>query len=204
MHNLDHNVDLSVFKLHLNSLKRESVTVKTSCPTLNSYLEKFDFSSSVTEFGAPSGGFGRVIPAIIMNSFDRNVLWLTDKEECDLYPSFFNSIGVKLDRFLFVNSKKCLSTFRMAVLENAADLILMDTEAFVSKSDMNSFSSFARKNNCTYMILRPYYITNKNGNPFSKYRFNCFYNLRSDQFKISCLKGFQKKNLFVNRGDLYR
>ncbi len=197
------NTNLKTFKSTEQLQSLRPLKFNSGFTKLDKYLELLDFQSSTVEFGAPYGAFSRIIPSLFIKAFDRNTLWISQNTDSDFYPKFFGSLGIKIKSLYFTNELKCSNTIKTAVLENAFNLIVIDTKEFLSKSDLNFLFSNSRKNKSTYLLLRPYYLSNLNGNPFAKFRFNSFFSLKSNEITFKTIKGGPKTNLNFNINELY-
>lgn len=177
--------------------------ISTPLNRLNNYFKDLNLYSSVIEWGAPSGRLSRLIPLLILGSTQEKVLWFCDEMQEKFYANALNSLSINSSNFYFICEKDVQRSLRAAVNEDSCKILVIDTKTFISKSDLNFLSTKSRLNQSTYFLMRHFFLSNKNGNPFVKYRINSSYDLRSDCFKVNCIKGLSKKSLVLKRDEVF-
>ncbi len=147
---------------------------------------------SLSEWGAPLGQLGRLIPALLIKQLASPCLWIRDNRNYEVYPSFWRDLGLDLKQVFFLYDDDPLKNLRQAFKSSEFKILVLDIERFITPANMNFLAKYSREEKVTCLLIRKYFLSPKNGNPFSKHRFNCSYSLRRNQIQISTVKGHQQ------------
>lgn len=151
----------------------------------------------LTEWGAPLGQLGRLIPAVIIKNLAKPCLWVRDSQDFEVYPSFWRDLGINLKEVFFLYDEDPLKNLRIPLKSSEFEVIVLDLNRFITPANMNFLAHYCRRQKVTCFLLRKYFLSPKNGNPFCRHRFNCSYSLQRDQIQITAIKG-QHKPLWLS------
>lgn len=194
---------LSHLTFDLPECRPESKPLDTGIKRLNSFLDGFPLNYGVIEFGCPHGSFGRVIPALIARSLGNSCLWAYDDCDLNVYPNSWADIGFDLSRVSFIRDMKPIKCLKPVFNKKVHDVIVLDSKEFIRPSDLRYLANTARRQNVFFILLRNFYLSNKNGNPFCKYRINSSFDLSKKSFKLILIKGSNKKFLSLSMQEVY-
>ncbi len=172
--------------------------MQTPVTKLNEFLKPFDFKSQFTEWGVPSGSIARLLPAMIAKALKQECLWISDMDQAQIYPNSWTGLGFNLNNLHFLHENEPLSSIRTVINENTFSFLIIDTKQRLQTSDLHFFSLTARKYGTSIFLFRPFYLSNKNGNPFCHQRLNSSYSIPRKRFQLSVIKGAPKKSLHLN------
>lgn len=171
-----------------------ALSAHTPIAKLNHYLATFHFGGGLCEWGTPMGSLSRLLPAVVAQSFALPCLWITDNPHF-FYPNAWLGLGFDLHQIHFIKEDKPLESVRTASREKIFKLMVIDIQQFVETSDLHFLARTAAKNGATYFLLRNFFLSNKNGNPYSRYRFNASFSFPKDAFTLSVVKGRRHQSL---------
>ena len=167
----------------------------------NAYLDRFfrgiNLQGTLSEWGAPAGQMGRLIPCLVVKAFASKCLWVSSYEKSKIYPPYWHHLGVDMSKVYFLSEEKPLKDLRFALREAKFKVIVIDIDKYVSASDMNFLARLCSKNNLSILLLRKYFLSSKNGNPFSRVRLNCSYSLKTNALSINLIKGLRTKRTTI-------
>ncbi len=192
------NKDLSDFqklKEHFQtpSKLRSHHQFRTGITRLDSFLSPVNSEASLIEWGCPHGSLGRFIITSIIASTEGNCLWLFDQSQLCVYPNSWKDMGLDLDRINFINTNKPLKNLKPVFLESTYKSIVIDSCEFLSKADLQFLYQKSKEHKLSLFLIRHYFLSNRNGNPFFKYRLNASFSLKDDSFKLNFIKGQNRK-----------
>jgi hypothetical protein len=145
----------------------------------------------VVEWGAPHGAWGRVAPARVIQSLGQPFLWILDRADLQVNAAFWESLGFDLQRSHFICEIESLRTFKMVLQEGVYGVVVLDTKKNLRSGDWSFVSQIARQKKVMPFVIRPFYLTPRNGNPFAKHRWNSFYSFEEHSLRLKCVKGLK-------------
>ncbi len=181
-------------KKELNAKELESP--QTPLASLNAFLKAQSFKHQLSEWGTPHGSFSKLLPSLIAASLQKEVLWLSDQQDSLIYPQAWRELHFDLNQIYFLREKRVLRSLRTLIREESFSFIMIDSHHFFSKSDLHFLSQSARSQRMTLFLFRPYFLSAKKGNPFCRLRLNSSYELSSQKFHLSFIKGGERKRHF--------
>ncbi len=182
-----------------NRLPQSSWTaLQTPLTRLNEFLRPLNFSGHFTEWGTPSGSIARLLPAMVAKALNQEALWISDIEKAQLYPNSWTGLGFNLNNLHFLHEEEPLQSLRTVISENTFPFLIIDSKQRLQASDLHFLQRTCRKNGTTVFLFRPFYLSNKNGNPFSCQRINSSYSIHKQSFQISIIKGAPRRSLHLS------
>lgn len=175
--------------------QRRSEGLKTPLKKLNLFLASLSFQGRLTEWGVPSGSIARLLPAMVAKAMGQECLWISDQEKALLYPNSWTGLGFDLNNLHFLHEESPLQSLRTVVSENSFPFLIIDCRQRLKTSDLHFLSRHAREQGTSIFLFRPFYLSNKNGNPFSNQRLNSSYSISRKSFQLSIIKGCPRRSL---------
>ena len=169
--------------------------IQTPIKSLNPFLEKLNWAGAVVEWGVPQGSISRLLPAVLAKALNKDCLWVSDQEQPQVYPSSWAGIGFDLNNIHFLKENEPLASIRNVIHENTFKLLVIDTKQRLTPADFHFFSRSARQNQSCFFLFRHFFLSQKKGNPFCRYRFNSSYSIQRQAFSLSLLKGGKNRRL---------
>lgn len=166
-----------------------TTVVRTPIASLNEFLAPLTWEGQLSEWGVPTGSIARLIPAMVAKALNMECLWITDQVQARLYPNSWSGLGFNLNNLHFIQDNEPLSSLRTVIHENAFPFIIVDCKHRLQSSDFHFLNHSCRQQGTTLFLFRSFYLSNKNGNPFSKQRINCSYSMAEQSFQLSMIKG---------------
>lgn len=179
----------------LENLRPKKKSLQTPLSRLNEFLEPLNFCGQLCEWGTPHGSISRLLPAMVARALNKECLWVCDQDHSQLYPRSWAGLGFDLNNIYFVNEEKPLQSLRTLIQENSFSLIIVDSRQFLNKADMHFLAQSTREYGTSIFLFRSFFLSNKNGNPFCRYRINSTYSIPRKNFELSLIKGSSKKQL---------
>lgn len=167
--------------------------LKTPITKLNGFLKSFHFQGSLTEWGVPSGSIARLLPAIVAQALEKECLWITDTPVAQIYPNSWTGLGFNLNSLHFIHEEEPLASIRTVIHENTFPFLVIDCKQRLQTSDLHFLAQHCRQKKTTIFLFRHFYLSNRNGNPFSSQRINSSYSIGRKSFQLSVIKGSKKK-----------
>ena len=183
-------------------IKGGTSNLKFSNAHLSRFFKGLNLQRGLSEWGAPAGQMGRLIPCLVVKAFEAKCLWVSSYESSKIYPPYLHHLGMDMSKVYFLYEKSPLKDLRFALRESKFKVIVIDIDKYVSASDMNFLSRLCQQNGFSILLLRKYFLSSKNGNPFSRVRLNCSYSLSSDSLSINLIKGPRVKRVQLRLGDI--
>lgn len=174
------------------SLISDQKSLETPLGPLNDFLKPLNFQGQLCEWGTPYGSISRLLPAMIAKALNKECLWVCDQDSAQIYPQSWTGLGFDLNNLHFLNEKNPLMSLRTLIQENSFSLIIVDSRQFFQKADLHFFSQAAREYDTSIFLFRYFFLSNKNGNPFSRYRINSTYSIPRKCFQLDTIKGPNK------------
>lgn len=178
-----------------------SSPIQTGIHRLDDFLRPIrSEKGGLFEWGCPHGTFGRVIPSLVAKSLGESFLWAYDDVGIEVYPNSLVDMGFDLSKFSFIKEENPIKKLKPLFNKKVHDVVVLDSKEFLNPSDLRFISNKGRQEGIFFFLLRPFYLSNKNGNPFCKYRINSSFNLKKKSFQLSFIKGSNKKfiNIYLN------
>lgn len=169
--------------------------IRLPIPRLMDFLGPLNFKGQCTEWGVPFGSISRLIPAMVAKALGQECLWICDQSNKQIYPNSWSGLGFDLDNLHFLNEQQPLSSLRTLIHENHFPFLIVDSQQFFKKSDFHFLAQATRQYGITLFLFRPYFLSNKNGNPFCRYRINSSYCITGKNFRLSVLKGLPARHI---------
>ncbi len=166
-------------------LRRDNSSFATE---LLSHLKPIKLAPFV-EWGCPHGKLARIFPLSYLNSVEGKVLWLYDRENLNPYAPTWEGIKGDLESIHFVKSDRPIKDLRPLFSDSTYKTIVIDTKEFLSNAELSYLRIASTNNQRRYFLIRPFYLSSNNGNPFCRFRINCFFSFKENRFKISYVKG---------------
>lgn len=170
---------------------------------LEKFINSIPLEGALSEWGAPPGQMGRLIPSLVVKKMAIPCLWVRDYDQMLFYPAYWNSLGHSLEHMYFLHDKDPLQNLRVPFRQSKFRLLVLDLERFVSPADMNYLAKYCRQNQVTCMLLRKYFLSAKNGNPFCQHRINCSYSLQDDLLRVNLIKGRSTPSLKLSLDEVF-
>lgn len=176
-------------------LKTQARPLKTPLQRLNHFLKSFQFQGHLSEWGVPYGSISRLLPAMIAKALNKECLWISDKKQMTIYPNSWTGLGFDLNNIHFLSEQEPLSSLRTLIHENSFPFLIVDSQQFLQKSDFHFLAQATREYGLSIFLFRSFFLSNKNGNPFCRYRLNSSYCITGKRFELSVVKGPKKRRL---------
>lgn len=158
------------------------------------FFQCFDWSQGVMEWGAPHGQMARWMPAWVISRLGKDCLWVMDRKDLRMYPSAWRDLGVNLEKVHFLYEEKPLRSFKSLIHDHPFSFLVLDTGDFLKSGDLNFITQLTRQSHKPCFLMRHFYLSHRNGNPFARYRFNSFYDFQRHHLRLISLKGkFQSR-----------
>jgi len=180
-------------------LSRIPDRLSSGLPELDYFFEGGLPFSAITECGMPLGLEGRFVLLHFLANGTRHVspplwvLWISSYQELEIFPPAWMAHGVALDQIVFAYSKKPMQDLKRAILHHLFKIIIFDAPPHMDQDDFTFLCQRARENNQAIIVLRDFFLTNKQGNVWASLRFNCARNPTTNDYVLTGLKGFRKK-----------
>lgn len=170
---------------------------------LAKYFSFYQEKGHIIEWGAPTGQFGRLLPALLSILMDEPLLWIKDPGEAILYPNAWQDLGGDLDLLHFVQTPDPLKVAKSALVEKSYPLLIIDTTQFIGTGEMSFISQMARKQNISVFVIRSYFLSSKKGNPFSRFRFNTTLEIFTENLKVQPVKDKNHSPLSLKLSEVF-
>jgi hypothetical protein len=163
-------------------------------PLLCSGIESLDryFASvkpgDLIEWGIPPGLNGRLIPVQFLKHGLPASIWIYHHHGLGVFASSWISHGIDLQRLFFIRSAKPVRELRPLFLEDTFKRIIIDSPKNFSNGDLAFVSQQARKHQQVVFLIRHYFLSQKQGNPYASLRINTWQS-GSDEFSLHVIKG---------------
>ncbi len=177
--------------------------LNTPITRLNSFLAPLQWRGQISEWGVPAGSVARLLPAIVGKALNLECLWISDQSSAQIYPNTWTGLGFNLNNLHFLQDPNPLASLRTVVTENTFPFLIVDCKHRLQKSDLHFLAQHCRQQGSTLFLFRHFYLSNKNGNPFSQQRLNSSYNMARQSFQLSKIKGpGAKKHLHLKLSEV--
>ena len=140
------------------------------------------------EWGIPPGLNGRLIPLQLLKHQIPLSLWIYHHHGLGVFASSWISHGVDMQRLFFICSGNPVKELRPVFLEDTFRRIIIDAPHRFSDGDMAFVSQQARKQEQIVFLIRHYFLSQKNGNPYASLRINTWQS-GNRAFSLQLIKG---------------
>lgn len=182
--------------------------LSSGIPDLDHFFDGGLPFAAITECGMPLGLGGRFVLLHFLANGTRHVspplwvLWVSSYQELEIFPPAWMAKDVSLEQVVFAYSKKPMQDLKRAILHHLFKVIVFDAPPHMDKDDFTFLCQRARENNQIIVVLRDFFLTNKQGNVWASLRFNCAKNPSTNEYVLTSLKGLQRKWFLFK--DVYR
>ncbi len=142
----------------------------------------------LVEWGIPPGMNGRLIPLQLLKQQIPLSVWIYHHHVLGVFASSWISHGVDLQRLFFICSENPVRELRPIFLEDTFRRIIIDSPRRFSDGDMAFVSQQARQQGQIVFLIRHYFLSQKNGNPYASLRINTWQSGKRS-FSLQVIKG---------------
>lgn len=142
----------------------------------------------LVEWGIPPGLNGRLIPLQLLKHQIPLSIWIYHHHGLGVFASSWISHGVDLQRLFFICSDNPVRELRPIFLEDTFRRIIIDAPRRLSDGDMAFVSQQARQQGQIVFLIRHYFLSQKNGNPYASLRINTWQSGKRS-FSLQPIKG---------------
>jgi len=188
-----------------SGLVRSQPEKLASCvETIDAFLEGGIPFGSITEFGMPLGREGRaLILKFLANATQGKqtkplwTLWASSHEDFQVFPPAWFAKGVSASRIVFTHSQKPLRDLKRAIMHPLFKVIILDSPQKFTKDDCSFISRQARANRQLVVLLRNFFLSNRQGNIWAKLRINCWKRHNTREFVLKVIHGLSHRQLTI-------
>ncbi|MCP4754123.1 MAG: hypothetical protein GY866_24825 [Proteobacteria bacterium] len=159
----------------------------------------------VTEFGVPLGKEGRILIARFLANATRGLrteplwtLWVSSHRDFSVFPPAWFVRGISPARMVFAHSEVPVRDLKRAIVNPLFRLIVLDSPQAFSRDDCFFVNRQARSNRQLVILLRNFFLSNRQGNVWAKLRINCWKRHASGQFVLRVIRGLSYRQLSVS------
>jgi len=158
------------------SLQSKTTTKRllSGAPTLDQFLGGGLPWGQISEWGLPLGKGGRhwVLPYLRVASQKNWCLWVSGYEDCEVFPPAFFAQGVRADRLVFAQTRHPIQDLHAALIHPLFRMIVLDGSLGLTPGALAFIEAKAREQGQAVLVLRPYRLSNDQGNVWAKFRVN--------------------------------
>ncbi|MCH8105603.1 MAG: hypothetical protein IIC58_08895 [Proteobacteria bacterium] len=193
---------------HLVSARLLSPTRSDQGQLLHSGIESLDrvFArvkpGDLIEWGIPPGLNGRLIPLQFLKRQIPTSVWIYHHHGLGIFASSWISHGVDLQRLFFMRSAQPVKELRPLFLEDTFKRIIIDSPKKFSKGDLAFVSQQARKYRQIVFLIRHYFLSPKQGNPYASLRLNTW-QVGRGEFSLQVIKGHGADKFTMSAQQVY-
>ena len=154
------------------------------------------------EWGIPPGLNGRLIPVQFLKQQIPTSVWIYHHHGLGIFASSWISHGVDLQRLFFMRSAQPVKELRPLFLEDTFKRIIIDSPKKFSKGDLAFVSQQARKYRQIVFLIRHYFLSPKQGNPYASLRINTWQGKRG-AFSLQVIKGHEASKFTLHAQQVY-
>lgn len=163
---------------------------------------------SITEFGMPLGKEGRALALKFVANATRGIrakpvwtLWISSHTTFRVFPPAWFARGVSPARILFAQSDRPLRDLKRAISNPIFKLIILDSPGKFTREDCFFVNRQARQNRQLVMLLRDFFLSNRQGNIWANLRINCWKRHASGEFMIRVIRGLSQRELSISEAE---
>lgn len=160
---------------------------------------------AVTEFGMPLGKEGRMLLLRFLVNATRGLqiqpiwtLWVSSHPDFSVFPPAWFAKGVAPSRIVFTQSAAPAQDLKRALINPLFKLIVLDSPRHFSKDDCFFVNTQARYHQQLIILLRNFFLSNKQGNVWAKLRLNCWKQQVTGRFILRTIRGLPKRQLTLH------
>jgi hypothetical protein len=154
------------------------------------------------EWGIPPGLNGRLIPVQFLKQDIPASIWIYHHHGLGVFASSWISHGIDLQRLFFIRSAKPVRELRPLFLEDTFKRIIIDSPKNFSSGDLAFVSQQARKYQQVVFLIRHYFLSQKQGNPYASLRINTWQS-GNNQFSLDVIKGQSTGKIHIPLDQVY-
>lgn len=156
----------------------------------------------LVEWGIPPGLNGRLIPLQFLKQQIPASVWIYHHHGLGIFASSWISHGVDLQRLFFMRSAQPVKELRPLFLEDTFKRIIIDSPKKFSTGDLAFVSQQARKYRQIVFLIRHYFLSPKQGNPYASLRINTWQGGQGE-FSLQVIKGHEAGRLTMRAQQVY-
>ena len=186
-------------------VRPQSEKLASCVESIDAFLEGDIPFGSITEFGMPLGREGRVlILKFLANATQGKLtkplwtLWVSSHENFQVFPPAWFAKGVSPSRMVFTHSQRPLRDLKRAIMHPLFKVVVLDSPQKFTKDDCSFVSRQARANRQSVILLRDFFLSNRQGNIWAKLRINCWKRHSSREFVMKVIRGLSHRQLTVS------
>ncbi len=154
------------------------------------------------EWGIPPGLNGRLIPLQFLKRQIPASVWIYHHHGLGIFASSWISHGVDLQRLFFIRSAQPVKELRPLFLEDTFKRIIIDSPKKFSTGDLAFVSQQAREYRQIVFLIRHYFLSPKQGNPYASLRINTR-QVGEGEFSLQVIKGHEAGKLSIPAQQVY-
>jgi hypothetical protein len=179
----------------------EDQLLRSGIESLDHHFAKIK-PGDLVEWGIPPGLNGRLIPVQFLKQDIPASIWIYHHHGLGVFASSWISHGIDLQRLFFVRSAKPVRELRPLFLEDTFKRIIIDSPKNFSSGDLAFVSQQARKHKQVVFLIRHYFLSQKQGNPYASLRINTWQN-GDDNFSLDVIKGHNTGKIRIPLREVY-
>ena len=163
----------------------------------------------ISEFGMPLGKEGRALALKFVANATRGIrgkpmwtLWISSYETFRIFPPAWFARGVSPTRILFAQSGRPLRDLKRAISNPIFKLIILDSPRKFTREDCFFVNRQARQNRQLVMLLRDFFLSNRQGNIWANLRMNCWKRHASGEFMLRVIRGLSQRELSISEAEI--
>ncbi len=163
----------------------------------------------ITEFGVPLGKEGRLLVLKFVANATRGIrtepmwtLWISSHDTFRVFPPAWFARGVSPARILFAQSERPLRDLKRAISNPIFKLIILDSPRKFTREDCFFINRQARLNRQLVLLLRDFFLSNRQGNIWAGLRMNCWKRYPSEAFVIRVIRGLSHRELTLGASEI--
>lgn len=182
-------------------LSRVDTPLCSTHKILNSFFDGGLPLGSVCEWGSPWGSGGRELALTFLKSKLASdnywSLWVQAQEGSQFYAPALQSRGVDLDYLRLAYTKTPIKDLKAVFTDSFFKFVILDS-CVLSKDDCAFLKRQAKALNQTILLIRPYFLSERNGNVWAKIRLNCWQNMFDSKYYLKVVKGLSPRSLSID------
>lgn len=159
--------------------------------------------NGITEFGMPLGKEGRLLLLKFLVNATRGLeveptwtLWVSSHDDFSVFPPAWFARGVSPSRIVFTQTEAPARDLKRAIINPFFKLVVLDSPQRFSKDDCFFINTQARLNQQLVILLRDFFLSNKQGNVWAKLRFNCW-KQPGGSFILRTVRGLPRRQVSI-------
>lgn len=148
----------------------------------------------VVEWGIPHGRNGRLVPLQFLRHRIPPSLWVYHHRGLGVFASSWIGHGVDLQRLFFIAADNPVRELKPVFLEDTFKRIVIDAPRRFSSGDMAFVAQQAREHGQILFLIRHYFLSRNQGNPYASLRVNTWQSGRRS-FALQVIKGAGKSRV---------